>query len=340
MRATLNVLVACLLAVFAIGPAVAQSPCAPPGYRIDVRPDPSGPATVVSLGMRVVDLLEINDVNQTISVDIAFRMSWTDDRLAGWEGCKLSVNDIWFPNLIMKNSGRMFERWPSNVSVGKGGQVTYMQRVSGTFASYHTLASFPFDTQIIKLQFYPLDWSIGKLVFQVDESFTGISTLLNISDWQINGVEAVLTEGDIDAFDQTRAGFELDISAQRHLSFYVWKILFPIALIVIMSWSVFWIDPAQFGTQIGLSATSVLTMVAFIFATTNMLPRLGYFTLLDRYIAWATVFVFAALLVSLITGYLCSRNQAVLAHRVDLVSRFAFPVLFALFCVKFLFDAV
>lgn len=62
-----------------------------------------------------------------------------------------------------------------------------------------------------------------------------------------------------------------------------------------MSWSPLWIDTKQIWTRIRLSATSVLTIVAFIFTTTNLLPRLGYFTTLDSYIAGATFFVFMAL---------------------------------------------
>ena len=116
--------------------------------------------------------------------------------------------------------------------------------------------------------------------------------------------------------------------------------MLPIALIVVMSWSVFWIAPKEFGTQMGLSATSVLTMIAFIFATTSLLPRLGYFTMLDRYIAGATVFVFVALLQSLITGYIASTGRVAFASRIDFVSRFVFPMAFVVLCSLFYADLV
>lgn len=308
-----------------VGPA---NGCAPPNYRLDVRPDTHGPPTKIDFGLRVIDIREINDVDQTITLDMAVRMRWTDPRLAAWEGCKLSIRDIWFPELALKNSGRIFVRWPDTVSVEKGGEITYLQRVSGTFASYHKLADFPFDSQIISLWVYPLEWSINKVVFRIDETFTGIAKLLNISDWEITGVIANLLEERIDGLEQPRSGYQLQISAERYLSYYIWKIMIPIALIVVMSWSVFWIHPTAFGTQIGLSATSVLTMVAFIFATTNLLPRLGYFTMLDKYIAGATVMVFVALLQSLITGFVAAKGRETLANRIDIVSRFLFPLAF------------
>lgn len=102
----------------------------------------------------------------------------------------------------------------------------------------------------------------------------------------------------------------------------------PLCLIVAMSWCVFWINPAQYGPQIGLSATSMLTLIAFIFATTNMVPRLGYLTLLDRFIVGSTILVFLALFESLVAVYLVSIEKEALALRIDKVSRLIFPLAF------------
>ncbi len=309
-----------------------SDPCAAPNYRTDVRPGPKGQRTEVKLGARVVDLLEINDVDQTITLDVALRMQWHDPRLASLAGCKLPIRDIWFPQLIMKNSGRMFHRWPEEASVEENGHVSYLQRVSGTFAGYQQLKDFPFDHQVISLRLYPLDWTAEKLVLVNDQEFTGLADELNISDWQIKGVTADVIQYHFDSTDQVHSGYLLEISAKRHVSYYIWKVMVPIALIVVMSWCVFWINPKDFGTQLGFSASSVLTMIAFIFATTSLLPKLGYFTMLDRFVGTATIFVFLALLQSLITGHLATKGMNALAMRIDLISRFVFPMVFFGLC--------
>ena len=306
--------------------------CAPPNYPTDVRPEPHSAATEITIGMRVFDITEINDVNQTISIDIAYRMSWSDPRLADKAGCKLSTSNVWFPSIIVTNSGRMFHRWPDVVTVTDGGVVKYTQRMSGTFSGYQNLKDFPFDHQEIALRIVPLDWSSEKLVFVSDKRFTGINFPLNISDWSIRGVEAEVDAFFLDAVDQERSAYILTVSADRHASFYIWKVLMPITLIVIMSWCVFWINPSEFGTQLGLSASSVLTMVAFIFATTGMMPVLGYFTLMDGYIALSTVFVFLGLLQSLVSGYVASTGRLETAVRIDHMSRIFFPIAFLLVC--------
>ena len=55
--------------------------------------------------------------------------------------------------------------------------------------------------------------------------------------------------------------YEFEITAKRISAFYVWKVILPLCLIVAMSWTVFWINPAQFGPQIGMSATSMLLVL-------------------------------------------------------------------------------
>ena len=333
---------AALCAALLLGPlsAVAQPAnsglvCAVGDVRTDVRPDPRDVPTVVHVGMRVMDIIDISDVDQTISIDVAMRLQWTDPRLAEYAGCNLPTSQIWFPTLILRNSGRIFDRWPLFVRVADGGKVTYLQRSSGTFSSYQDLRGYPFDDQTITIELTPLDWGIEKVVFAVDEEFVGVAETLNISDWRIHGIDVYVDEIDVPAFSQTRSAINLDVMASRYVSYYLWKILLPIALIVVMSWSVFYVHPTQFGTQLGLSATSVLTMVAFIFATTNLLPRLGYFTLLDSFIAMSTIFVFVSLLQSLTTGFLATRGRERIAVLIDLVSRILFPLAFAAGCLYY-----
>ena len=308
-----------------------ETQCTVSNTRTDIRPDPIGTPTIVRTGIRAVDIREINDVDQTITIDLAIRRVWTDQRLSHLEGCRLPRDSIWFPEFILTNSGRIFERWPSKVSIGPGGTITHLQRISGTIASYHSLHDFPFDNQSISIHLMPLEHDPGNVRLALDEEFTGIGQPLNISDWVIEGYDASIVETELLAFGETRASLEFSVNATRIRAFWLWKVILPLSLIVFMSWCVFWIDPVRFGSQIGLSATSMLTIIAFIFATTNMLPPLGYFTRLDVFIAGATVTVFLALLVSLATSYFVSIDKREKATRLDGICRFVFPIAFAAF---------
>jgi len=304
-------------------------PCAAPDVQTDVRPDAGGPPTEVSVGMRMIDLTEINDVDQTLTGDFAVRLTWTDPRLAHLEGCEISLDDIWSPGLVFVNSGRMFPSRPRETGIGPGGSVTYVQRYYGTLATYHNLRDFPFDKQRFRISFSSLEWGEKEVQLIVDEKVTGRREPLNISDWTIKEVKGVIGREYADTYDRFHSRYDFEITANRIRSYYVWKVILPLCLIVAMSWTVFWINPARFGPQIGLSATSMLTLVAFIFATTNMLPKLGYFTILDKFIAVSTILVFLALVQSLSTTYLFSKGKEAIAVHIDHVSRWAFPLAFA-----------
>jgi len=107
------------------------------------------------------------------------------------------------------------------------------------------------------------------------------------------------------------------------------KLILPFVLIVLMSWGVFWVSPTQVGPKIGMSTTSMLTLIAFQFATGNLLPKLSYFTIMDEFIAACTVLVFLALLGSLTSSHLGSNKRERLALRLDKGCRWVFPIVFA-----------
>ena len=228
--------------------------------------------------------------------------------------------------MVFLNSGRKFIGHPKVAGIGPDGQVKYVQRYSGTFATYHNLSDFPFDKQIFSISMVPLKWWEEDVVLIVDEKLTSRQERLDISDWTIKGVEATIDRRYNPGLERFNSRYDFDISAERIKAYYLWKIILPLCLIVAMSWCVFWINPAQYGPQIGLSATSMLTLIAFIFATTNMVPRLGYLTLLDRFIVFSTILVFLALVESLTTVYLVSKEKKELALRIDNMSRFVFPI--------------
>jgi hypothetical protein len=291
-----------------IDAAEPNDPCAAAKMQTDVRPEAGGPPTRVSVGIFMVDLTEVSDPNQTLTGDFAVVLNWTDPRLEHLEGREIPLDDIWSPGLAFFNSGRLFTSRPRVVGIGPGGSVTCISLV-------------------------PFEWTDKDIELTVDQTVTGRRELLNISDWEIDGVRAVTRTESAPARSALVPYYDFLITAHRITGFYLWKVILPLCLIVAMSWCVFWISPELYGPQIGLSATSMLTLIAFIFATTNMVPELGYFTLLDLFIGGSTILVFLALLESLTVTYLVSGDRKRLARRIDVMSRAVFPLTFLMLVV-------
>ena len=95
-----------------------------------------------------------------------------------------------------------------------------------------------------------------------------------------------------------------------------------------MSWLVFWIDPSQVGSQISVSVTAMLTLIAYQFLLGNLLPKVPYLTKLDFFLCGSTFLVFAALVEVVLTSHLATTDRLDKARKVDVCSKIFFPLFF------------
>ncbi len=211
-----------------VRPKAEAGACQDPNVQIDVRPNAGGPPTVISVGLRMTDLTEIHDVKQTLTGDFAVLLTWTDARLSQLQGCEISLDKVWSPSLVFFNSGRLITTRPRDVSIGPGGQVSYLQRYYGALASYHDLRDFPFDEHRLVVSLFPIDSPENKVRLVVDETFTGRRDLLNISDWEIQAVKGETGRQNADAFGEFHSLYDFVIPVRRITGFYVWKVIFPL----------------------------------------------------------------------------------------------------------------
>ena len=187
----------------------------------------------VTVGVRMIDLMEINDINQTLVGDFAVILNWVDPRLSQLDGCEIPIAEIWSPGLVFLNSGRKFAGRPKEVGIGPGGQVKYVQRYSGTFATYHHLSDFPFDEQTFRISLISLEWSEKDIQLVVNEKVTGQQTRLNISDWIIKGVEGTLARQYLPGIERFNPRYDFNISASRIKAYYLWKVILPLCHVLV-----------------------------------------------------------------------------------------------------------
>ena len=117
--------------------------------KTDQPPDPAGQPTEVSVGLRLINVTGIKDTSQTIAVDFMVTQEWTDQRMAAFEGCEYSLDEVWIPQVDVINSGRLFPRLQKNVEVLGDGRLQQVQRYSGVLSFVYDAHRFPFDTQDI-----------------------------------------------------------------------------------------------------------------------------------------------------------------------------------------------
>lgn len=330
----------CLILLLAPASVIGQNLCEHPPIKINQRPDPDGPPTEVSIGIYIADITAVDDVAQTLTGDFIVLKQWRDERLAEQVGCRFSIADVWTPELELLNSSLMTQKQPiqrNQVGVEEGGLVSHYQRYFGAVSTYHRLEKFPFDDQVFKLRMSSTHYDIDDVVLTVNKDMTRVSDIINIPDWTIEEVHAHIVAGDSFGLGNIQSTYILEIPAERNSNFYVWKVLVPLTLIVMMSWVVFWINPVKFGSQLGISATSMLTLIAFQFSQTGVLPKLSYFTIMDKLILGSSVLVFFSFFESALAICLVAENREEDAFKLDKICRWIFPLSFILYWIYVIF---
>ncbi len=292
---------------------------------------PDGGITEVRVSVYLLDVDEIDSASQTFTANVSYDLRWKDPRLAhGGEGeMVIELGDVWNPRIQIANRQLAFSTFPEAVHVSPDGEVTYSQRVWGKFSQPLDLRDFPFDTQFFRFDLVSAGYGPEELALVEDSEFpSGIAEELSLPDWNIKSLEAKPNVFQPSSVAEPLAGFRLEVVATRQVGYYILKVIFPLVLIVAMSWIVFWIDPKESGTQISVSVTSMLTLIAYRFMVGGLLPHISYLTRLDGFILISTVMVFTTLILVVFTSTLAKSDRVEKARRIDRIARLAFPVTF------------
>ena len=294
------------------------------------RPNPEGTPTKVKIGLYVFDIAQLEDARQVFTADFRLVLRWYDPRLAdkAKEMREYPIEDVWNPLISIMNRRDLRSIYPDEVHVDSDGHVIYSQRFIGELTVPLNLRNFPLDKHKMYIQvrsFYGPD----EIQLIIDEDMTGWANVLSIPDWDVSQGEARINKDYSTLQKRDLAQMEFSFNIKRFLGFYMWKIIIPLALIVFMSWGVFWVDPARLEAQLGLSATAVLTLFAFQFAITNLIPRVSYLTRIDRFTMSCSLLIFFALIIALTTSYCVKKHWVPRAILIDRIARIVFPITFA-----------
>jgi hypothetical protein len=294
---------------------------------------PRGTTTEIEFALALLDISSIDTASQSFTADIAMVLRWSDARLAlpGSELRTLDRTEVWSPEVSIVNQRDVTSHLPELVDVSADGTVVYRQRFTGTFSNRINVADFPFDEHDFRVQFMLPAHGTGDVRF-VNGALrdrTGVEQNPLVVDWDVRSWRVDSKPYTTKLTSYARPGFAIEFHAVRRSGFFVMKLLFPLALVVFMSWAVFWLNPERIDAQVGMAATAVLTVITYRFAFDSLLPRVSYLTRVDYFISGSTALVFLSLLQVVVTGSLMARNRTPQAHKLDRWSRVAFPAAFA-----------
>ncbi|XP_070572763.1 neuronal acetylcholine receptor subunit alpha-9-like [Ptychodera flava] len=235
--------------------------------------------TVIQHRMTPVQMIEMDERNQIISLKCWLSQIWDDNYLV-WNPelynntteIRIPIDNIWQPDVTLVQSvSRIVQRhFDTDVIISNTGQVTALQPF--VFEATCTIDStyFPFDEQKCELTF---------------NAFVNPSNLIDIEPDPASNMENFVSNGEwklVAMVVQKRFGYDVvcrsnfsEVSYVIHLKrrslFYILNIMFPFFLTCALVAVSFYL-PSESGERITLCVTSILAQFVFLEIITQHMP--------------------------------------------------------------------
>jgi len=217
-------------------------------------------------------------------------------------------------------------------------------------ADYHR---FPYDKQNLYISLENKNHNINEIVFMSDTRFQNFNRLsddnieiLNGDQYSVSNLSSfnskyiyntnfgdpLVTGNDV----YSRINFKIEIS--RNPTGIMLKLGLPLFLVLFLSYLVFFIPDHEISTASALTVTSLLAAIAFQWTINDSLPKVSYYTTVDRVFYLVYSFIFYAMAQTVFTYNLSNGNPRAkkISQTIELHSRWIFPVSFILILLQIL----
>ena len=222
-------------------------------------------AVEVAISASILSLLAVDEVRQSISVNLLVRLTWTDE-IRRWTPSSygdltmvdLSVGDLWVPKLLNGNSVSRRDTFSTDYAplfMLNQGRVIHAPGGILHTACLMDMTHYPFDSQTCGIEL--ISGSSQKFV-QLTPSSTKLEkeSYIENSEWELLNTSMTVSETE----GSTYANFEIHI--KRKPGHIVLTILVPVNIVSCLSSLVFLI-PVDSGERVSFSITALLALSVY-----------------------------------------------------------------------------
>ncbi|NER13707.1 gamma-aminobutyric-acid receptor subunit beta [Leptobacterium flavescens] len=297
----------------------------------------------ISVSFHLNKIYDINSMNETYLIDGYLVLLWEDpdNPFPDTDSAEVTYENSEFPdnypiptfefiNVLGKR-----EILNKQLKFFRGGKVMYNERFHAKFTADMDFHLYPVDRQVFNLQIEAFSKDIEQLVFTSAELTPEKLDATYLKEWTIMGTRDTISKITYEHFNGisgtpkvfSRCTFE--IITERKFNYYFWQVLLPIFLIIIASWLVFWVN--DFSNQLNISFTLMLTVVAFNFFTSTLLPRLPYNTFIEIIIISGYTSIFLTAGAIIFNNAVVLKKSKKMSLRLIRIFRWLFPLLYTVF---------
>jgi len=285
------------------------------GYDKRVRPNYGNIPVTVGVSLYVLSIWEFSEQNMDFTFDMYFRQFWHDPRLAFGQRPGLNklvinadyIQNIWVPDTFFVNEkeARYHHSTVDNqfLRILHTGDILRSIRMTVKASCPLDLQNYPMDKQLCSLEIESFGFTMSDIRFRWQDGLKSVQCSPDVSlpAFNVVGHRQRLIEASLSSGNYSR--LLADIQFERALGHYVIQVYVPMALLVGMSWVVFWLRPEDTSARVGLCAITILALTTIMVSVNTDLPKISYMKAIDIYMGFCFLTVLAALIESAFVAF-------------------------------------
>ncbi len=306
---------------------------------------PSNGPVIVQAGFQLLDINQIDDQSETFEFSGILKLRWKDTRQAfdpAVEGVaqKMYLGDYqfnelspsWYPEVILRNVAGLFDTSGVVLRINPDGTCLLTQSINAIAKTRLNLRRYPFDHQVLEAAFVVLGFDKTEVVMESLPMQELDPSTIRIPQWNLKAITSVVRETPASYLENSdmASTFILQMEVRRYAMFIIRLVVMPLFLVVLLSWSVFWMDRASLGDRMSVSFVGLLTVVAYQIVLGDILPHISYITLINGFLNFSFFIMCATVVANLVVGSYDRAGKQETGDRLDKVCRWAFPVAYGL----------
>jgi hypothetical protein len=180
-----------------------------------------------------------------------------------------------------------------------------------------------------------LGFDSNEIVLRLEPAYNdgelNIDELFRMPQWYLTRIKSSIGVRNTPLIKNaaTASTFTVSIDLQRRAFFILRLVILPLIVIVMLSWSVFWMDKSSLGDRISVSFIGILTAVTYQVLVSEILPRISYVTLFnDGFLNLSFFIMCMTVIVNLRVGYLDRHGMSKVGDQLDRRCRWMFPAIY------------
>lgn len=301
-------------------------------------PSGNGPV-VVRAEFQLQDINSIDDEPETFEFTGVLVLTWKDPRQA-FDPKTAGVNEkiyqgdyqfnevspAWYPQVVLANESGLYETDAVILRLQPDGTSTLISTINAVAETDFNMRRYPFDSQGLEAVFELIGFNEGEVVLEAGPG--AADRPIRVSQWDLSKIEtSVRHRKSLSAgASGDSSEFVVTFNVRRDPMFTLRLVGLPLALIVMLSWSVFWMERSSLGDRISVSFVGILTAVAYQIVVGDLLPHVSYITVMHSFLNFSFFIMIGTVVINLVVGACDKNGKTALGDLIDRRCRWIFPL--------------